>query len=48
MMFAFIKLVTNLLDVVFGIPSVVFNVMGGLLIIIIVIFGWRVIKAGGT
>jgi hypothetical protein len=48
LMFSSFNLVTNLLENVFGIPAIVFNVLGGLLIIIIVILGWRVIKAGGT
>lgn len=48
MMFSSFNLVTGLLESVFGIPSVVFNVLAGLLIIVIVILGWRVIKSGGT
>ena len=44
MMFASFKLVTNVLEDVFGIPSVVFNVIAGLLTIIIIVLGWGVIK----
>ena len=48
LMFSSFGLVTNLLENVFGIPSIVFNVLGGLLVVIVVLLGWRVIKAGGT
>lgn len=47
-MFSSFGLVTNLLEDVFGVPSVVFNVLGGLLVIVILLLGWKVIKAGGT
>ena len=48
LMFSSFSLVTNLLEDVFGVPSLVFNVLGGLLVIVIILLGWRVIKAGGT
>ena len=48
MMFSSFNLVTGLLEDVFGIPSLVFNVIGGLLIVVVLILGWRVIKVGGT
>ena len=46
MMFSSVNLVSNLLEDVFGIPSVVFNILGGLLTIIMLLPGWRVIKSG--
>lgn len=48
LMFSSFNLVTGLLENVFGVPAIVFNVLGGLLIIVIIILGWRVIKVGGT
>ena len=48
MMFSSCRLVTSLLEDVFGIPSIVFNVLGGLLMVVMLVLGWRVLKAGGT
>lgn len=33
---------------IFGIPPLVTNIIGGMLVVIMLLLGWRVIKAGGT
>lgn len=48
MMFSSIGLVTQLLEDVIGVPAIVFNILSGLLVIIILVLGWKVIKGGGT
>ena len=48
MMFSSFRLILNLLEDVLAFPPIVFNVFGGLLIVVMLVLGWRVLKAGGT
>lgn len=48
MMFGTFNIITGVLSDVLGIPSIVINLIGGILIVLMVLLSWRVIKAGGT